>query len=207
MNNIIIDGKSNTRATFLFSHGAGAPMDHPFMAFFAKHLSERGLKVVRFEFDYMALRRQDGKRRLPDHLPKLREQFLRVINSFASDTLIIGGKSMGGRVASIITSENNPSVTGCVCLGYPFHPPNKPSTLRTEHLKEVSSKILICQGERDRLGTIGEVKTYTLSPNIEFFWLKDGDHGFKPRKSSGTTEEENWLEAVEKICTWSQNLT
>ncbi|MGB5286064.1 MAG: alpha/beta family hydrolase, partial [Polyangiales bacterium] len=107
--------------------------------------------------------------------------------------VVIGGKSMGGRIATMIADEV--SVAGVLCLGYPFHPPGKPGRLRTAHLGTMTTPTLIVQGTRDRFGTEEEVATYSLSPSIELAWIQYGDHSFKPRKKSGRTLEQN-LEAA-----------
>jgi predicted alpha/beta-hydrolase family hydrolase len=112
--------------------------------------------------------------------------------------LFIGGKSMGGRVASLLIDELSVSdgVRGCLCLGYPFHPPGKPLQLRTEHLAALRTPTLILQGERDSFGRREEVETYSLSPQLQLGWIPSGDHSFKPTRSSGLSEAENWATAV-----------
>jgi predicted alpha/beta-hydrolase family hydrolase len=185
----LIDGSAKTPVNVVLAHGAGAGMDSPFMAFFAEGLAAAGFRVVRFEFPYMAQRRQTGKQRPPDREPVLRDTWLAVIKQFGSENLIIGGKSMGGRIASLVADEAG--VEGVVCLGYPFHPSGKPDRLRVEHLLELKTPTLIVQGERDAFGSKGEVAAYTLSKAIQVRWLPDGDHSFKPRKASGRTEQEN----------------
>ena len=112
--------------------------------------------------------------------------------------LFIGGKSMGGRVASLLVDELTASdgVRGCLCLGYPFHPPGKPLQLRTEHLSALQTSTLILQGERDTFGRREEVETYSLSPQVQLRWIPSGDHSFKPTRSSGLSEAENWATAV-----------
>jgi len=155
----------------------------------------QGFRVVRFEFPYMTKRRETGGRRPPDREPVLRETWLKVIEATVVETLIIGGKSMGGRIASLIADEL--AVAGLVCLGYPFHPSGKPDRLRVEHLKLIETPTLIVQGERDALGNKDEVSGYKLSENIQIHWLADGDHSFKPRKVSGRTIAENWREGIE----------
>jgi predicted alpha/beta-hydrolase family hydrolase len=177
----------------LLAHGAGAPMDSEFMDSLAERVSAAGIEVVRFEFDYMAKRREDGKRRGPDRAPKLVARFQEVLDIVGpANEVVIGGKSMGGRIASMIADQSG--VAGVVCLGYPFHPPGKPERLRTAHLETLKTPALIVQGTRDRLGTTEEVGSYALSNSIEVAWLEDGDHSFKPRKKSGRTLEQN-LEA------------
>ncbi len=201
---LLINGPRRADCTIVLAHGAGAAMDTEFMDAFANGLAVRGLRVVRFEFPYMVQRRKTGKRRPPDREPILRETWLKVIDSVPADRLIIGGKSMGGRIASLIADEAN--VVGLVCLGYPFHPTGKPDKLRVEHLKSIETPTLIAQGERDPFGNIDEVSGYTLSPNIQIHWLTDGEHSFKPRKASGRTAEENWQDAVDAVSTFASGI-
>ncbi len=178
------------------AHGAGAPMDSPFMVAFAEGLAAHGLRVARFEFPYMAGRRTGGKRP-PDRQPVLLDTWRAVIDHFGADKLVIGGKSMGGRMASMVADEMN--VRGLVCLGYPFCAPGKVDKPRVAHLESLKTPTLICQGERDTMGNRDAVAGYTLSKNIRLHWLADGDHGFKPRKASGRTEAENWAEAIDAV--------
>ncbi len=181
---------------FVLAHGAGAPMDSEFMNAIAERLGGAGVEVVRFEFDYMARRRQDGRRRPPDRAPKLLARFEDVIAEAGTPSnLVIGGKSMGGRSASMIADQAG--VAGLLCLGYPFHPPGKPDRLRTHHLEALKTPALIVQGTRDPFGTQTEVTRYSLSPSIELAWLEDGDHSFKPRKKSGRSLAQNLDEAAE----------
>lgn len=188
-------------AVLILAHGAGQGLDSPFMMHFGESLAQRGVSVVQFEFDYMRAARATGKRKPPDREPKLRACWHDVVTRVRKDMkpqrLFIGGKSMGGRMASLVADEL--SVDGLVCLGYPFHPPGKPDRLRTEHLETLETRTLICQGERDSFGTSDDVKSYTLSKRINVRWLTDGDHGFKPRKASGRTEQGNWSEAIDAI--------
>jgi len=198
------NGPSTAERTILLAHGAGAGLDTPFMNHFAERLAERGFRVGRFEFPYMAARRQGGKQRPPDKEPVLRATWLAAIAAAAAERLVIGGKSMGGRIASLVADEAG--VAGLVCLGYPFHPTGKPDQLRVEHLQRLKTPTLILQGQRDPFGDAQEVATYALSPRIEVHWLPDGDHSFKPRKASGRSEQENWNEAVEKIASFVATL-
>ena len=180
-------------------------MDSPFMEFFADALAQDGMRVARFEFPYMAKRREDGKKRGPDRAPVLYDTWLRVAASVETEYVFIGGKSMGGRIASLVADAA--SVAGLICLGYPFHPPGKPEKLRTEHLRDLKTPALILQGERDSFGRREEVADYELSAAIDVHWLADGDHSFKPRKASGRTEQGNWMEAVERIVAFVEKLT
>ena len=174
------------------------------MQAFADGLADTGLRVVRFEFPYMQRRRETGKRSGPDRLPVLMDTWRAVIDAQDASRVVIGGKSMGGRIASMIADEAK--VTGLVCLGYPFHPPGRPEKLRTDHLAELETPTLIVQGSRDPFGRPEEVEGYRLSKAIRVVWLEDGDHSFKPRKSSGRTEEQNIAEAVAAMCEFMQGL-
>lgn len=193
-------GPADAEKVLVLAHGAGAPMDSPFMATMADGLAERGIGVVRFEFPYMAARRH-GKGGPPDREPILRASWAAVIDKLGDGRrLFIGGKSMGGRIASMVADELG--TRGLVCLGYPFHPPGQPEKLRVAHLANLLTPTLIVQGERDPFGTREDVALYKLSPAIEVHFLGDGDHSFEPRKRSGRTTEQAWAEAIERIATF-----
>ena len=182
----LFDGPSKPRATILLAHGAGAPMDSASMNAAAIALAAVDFRVARFEFGYMASRRKGDGRKPPPRAETLKDEYLAAVTELAAtNRLIIGGKSMGGRVASMIADElfAEGAISGLVCLGYPFHPPGKPMQLRTKHLAELKTPTLICQGTRDEFGTQEEVAGYTLSDKIEILWLEDGDHDLKPRKT------------------------
>jgi predicted alpha/beta-hydrolase family hydrolase len=191
---LLFDGPSDASLTVALAHGAGAAMDTPFMSFFAQGLARQGYLVARFEFPYMAARRQGGRGGPPDRESVLRQTWLRVVKMLEAKHLVIGGKSMGGRIASMIADEAG--AAGLVCLGYPFHPVGKPGRTRTEHLRTLKTPTLVLQGERDPFGNREDVAGYELSPAIRVEWLLDGDHSLKPRKSSGRTEAENWTKAL-----------
>ena len=196
--NFLSNGPDDATTTIAFAHGAGAPMDSDFMQVFAERLGDTGSRVVRFEFPYMVERRETRKKKPPDRLPQLIKTWQDVITELGSNNLVIGGKSMGGRVASLIADAAG--VKGLVCLGYPFHVPSKePGPNRLEHLVELKTPTLICQGTRDALGTRDEIAGYRLSAAVQLHWLEDGDHSFKPRKTSGLTEDENWQNAINAI--------
>ena len=200
----LIDGPDDAPATVLLAHGAGAPMASPFMAAIAGGLAEKGWRVVRFEFPYMARMRETGRRQGPDRMPVLQETFWDQVRlqqaEWPARALFIGGKSKGGRVASLLIDELAVSggVKGCLCLGYPFHPPGKPLTLRTEHLAALKTPTLILQGERDTFGKRGAVESFDLSPRVQVEWIPSGDHSFKPTKSSGLSEVQNWAIAIDR---------
>jgi len=184
-------------ATLLLAHGAGASMDSPFMDYFADELANHKIRVGRFEFPYMTRRRTEGVKAPPNTESILLDSWREQIRGVRAKRLFIGGKSMGGRMASMIADECQ--VTGLVCLGYPFHPPGKPDRLRTEHLIDLQTPALIVQGERDTFGKREEVERYDLASTIEFAWMTDGDHSLKPRKASGKTLEDNLTDAVGQI--------
>ncbi len=191
----LVDGPADAAATFLFAHGAGAPMDSPFMARVAEGLGSRGVRVVRFEFPYMAKRRTEGRRGAPDREPILRARWTELVERFGGGPRVaVGGKSMGGRIASMIADEVG--ARALVCFGYPFHPPGQPSKLRTKHLEVLRTPALILQGTRDAFGVPDEVAGYGLSPAIRVEWIEDGDHSLKPSARSGRTEKENVERAI-----------
>lgn len=191
----LIDGPADAPACFILAHGAGAPMDTAFMNQVAEGIAAAGFRVLRFEFPYMAGRRHGGSKRPPDRQPVLLDTWRAVIAAAAgSGALVIGGKSMGGRMASLVADETG--VDGVICLGYPFHPPGKPDRLRTEHLETIACPTLILQGERDPFGTRADVGTYLLSETVTVEWVPDGDHDLTPRKASGHTREENMQKTV-----------
>lgn len=196
MTDLLFDGPEGGPILVL-AHGAGAPMDSPFMNAMAAGLGAEGIRVVRFEFPYMHARRV-GERKPPDREPVLRETWLSVIERLGgAGRVVVGGKSMGGRIASLIADEAG--VRGLVCLGYPFHPPGKPERTRTAHLEPLRTPTLIVQGTRDPLGSREDVAGYRLAPGIRIVWLEDGDHSFKPRVSSGNTERGHLEAAVAAV--------
>jgi hypothetical protein len=194
---LLWEGPAAAPLTVVLAHGAGAPMDSPFMDFFAGGLARAGFRVGRFEFPYMAARRADGRNRPPDPTDVLCARWRAAIAGLDPACLVIGGKSLGGRMASLIADGLR--VRGLVCLGYPFHPPGRPEVLRTAHLAKLHTPALIAQGTRDPFGSQADVQKYRLSRAIHLHWLADGDHGFKPRVSSGRTEGQNLQEALAAV--------
>ena len=203
------DGPANATLTFLLAHGAGAPMDSPFLQVVAEGLSCRGWHVVRFEFPYMARSRLSGKKAAPDRMPVLEACFREQVALLAERSkLIIGGKSMGGRVATQLLDALASSTNVCagVCMGYPFHPPGKPEQLRTAHLLDLKTPLLVLQGERDTFGKHEEVMGYGLPEHVSLHWIPDGDHSFKPRKRSGLDLDQNLALAVEVMNQFAKQL-
>lgn len=194
---LTFNGPAEAAATVVLTHGAGAGIDTPFMETIAQGLAAQDLRVARFEFPYMKKIRETGGRRPPDRAAVLLRTWEEVIDSLEEKPLFIGGKSLGGRIASMVADQKR--VNGLICLGYPFHPPGKPDSLRTEHLLLLKTPTLICQGSRDPFGTAEEVPTYGLPSSIRIHWLGDGDHSFNPRKRSGRSRDQNWQEAVQAV--------
>jgi predicted alpha/beta-hydrolase family hydrolase len=194
------------RLSIALAPGAGAGMDSAFMEEVARALAADSFRVVRFDFPYMREARKTGRRSArPDAPAVLERTWLEVIAQLGEPSgLVIGGKSMGGRIASMVADRAG--VRGLVCLGYPFHPVGRPTVLRVAHLAELKTPTLILQGERDSFGSREEIAGYTLSPAIRLVYLPDGDHSFKPRKSSGRSHEQNMAQAVREIAAFSEGL-
>jgi predicted alpha/beta-hydrolase family hydrolase len=209
MATLLFDGPEDAGVTILLAHGAGAPMDSAGMTRLAATLAGAGLRVARFEFAYMAARRE-GYRRPPPKAETLIPEYRAAVAALGAwGKLIIGGKSMGGRVASMVADELHAqgAVAGLLCLGYPFHPMGKPDALRTAHLAHLRTPTLIVQGTRDAFGTREEVATYTLSKQIELLWLEDGDHDLKPRKNlSGFSAQDHLNTLGAHVADWSRKI-
>lgn len=194
-------GENNPK--IVLAHGAGAGKSSPFMTGFAAGLAERGLRAGLFNFPYMIEMERTGRRRPPNPMPALIACWKAVIADAGPERLVIGGKSMGGRVASLVADECR--AAGLVCLGFPFHAPGRPPGDRIEHLGGLATPTLICQGERDPFGTRTEVADYPLAQTIRLAWLPDGDHGLKPRRKSGLTERQNWDTALDEAAAFVHN--
>jgi predicted alpha/beta-hydrolase family hydrolase len=181
----------------LLAHGAGAPMDSEFMDRLSQILVSSGIRVWRFEFSYMARRRQDGRRRPPPAAPVLLREWRSAIAAAGEQSLFIGGKSLGGRMASLLVAEETPPpVKGCLCFGYPFRPPAKPDRWRTDHFSALKVPTWVAQGERDTFGNRQRVQAHLSAlalpeNNPEIEWVSDGDHDLKPPKRSTATWESN----------------
>ncbi|MEO8538278.1 MAG: alpha/beta family hydrolase [bacterium] len=183
--------------TLILAHGAGAPMDNPFMEFMATTLGEAGIRVLRFEFPYMAARRTDGKRRAPDREALLLATWRTAVGECGALAPFIGGKSMGGRMASMVADELG--VAGLVCLGYPFHPPGNPTKTRTAHLEHLRTQTLIVQGSNDTFGTRADIAEYRLSSSIDIQWVEGGNHDLVAK---GTGKLSGWKTVADSVATF-----
>jgi predicted alpha/beta-hydrolase family hydrolase len=208
MTDFLLDGPEGAEVTVMLAHGAGAPMHSAALTAAAAALASVGLRVARFEFGYMAARRQ-GTRRPPPRAETLIPEYRAAVETLpAAGRRVIGGKSMGGRVASMLADElhGDGRLAGLLCLGYPFHPPGRPAQLRTGHLERLATPALICQGTRDPFGMREEVAGYPLSPAIEILWLEDGDHDLRPRRASGFTAAGHLATVAERVSAWARGL-
>ena len=204
---LIFDGPSNG-PLFVFAHGAGAPLTSDFMEKVATGLAKQGIRVARFNFNYMQQRIETGSRRPPERAPHLIKQFMDVIQKL-NQPMVIGGKSMGGRMATLLAAQEPAellqNVKGIACLGYPFHPQGKPKKLRTEHLPAIKQPLAIIQGSRDKLGDKEEVEGYSLPEHFQWCWLEDGDHDFKPRVKSGLTQQQHIQSSIDFLVAYIRN--
>lgn len=211
---ILTLGPDQAAAHLLLAPGAGASVRSPFLEQIAGLVADRGVRVSRFDFAFVAgLRSGGGKRKPPPRADLVIPEYTRAIDRLAStlpagQMLLIGGKSMGGRVASMIADEEFAvgRIAGLVCLGYPFHPTGKPEQLRTAHLENLKCPTLIVQGERDPFGSKGEVEGYALSKSIELCWIGDGDHDLGPRGGSGFTRKGNLAAAADAVAEFARRL-
>ena len=208
MTDFLFDGPETARVTILLAHGAGAPMDSASMTAVAKALAEAGFRVARFEFAYMAGRRGPEGRKPPPRADKVMPEYVQAITDLkVKGPLIIGGKSMGGRVASMVADDefSKGRIKGALCLGYPFRPPGRPTQVRTAHLENIKCPVLIVQGTRDEFGGPDDVKGYKLSKQVRVLWLEDGDHDLRPRKAiSGFTVAQHLKTMADTVVEWTK---
>ena len=193
-------------ATVVLGHGAGAPQLSPFMTYFANGLAGRGVDLVTFDFVYM-----ERGRRAPDHRTKLEACYRAVIEATrtqvpsAQTRLVIGGKSMGGRIASQIAAhgDNPVDVGGLVFLGYPLHPPGRPDRRRAAHLSQIGAPMLFVQGERDPFGTPEELRPVLAGcPRARLHVVAGGDHSLKPKKKDASSPEHVWDGIQGEVVRW-----
>lgn len=210
---IVENGRQDASCRLILAHGAGVGVTSPFLENVADLISRHGIAVTRFEFDYMAARRTGGSKRPPPRAEALVSEYREMVRSVAGRRqrgrkLVIGGKSLGGRVASLVAKElyEQGDIAGLVCLGYPFHPPGKPDQLRTAHLEPLQCPALIVQGERDPFGNRAEIEALALSKTITLVWIGDGDHDLRPRASSGLTHNGNLATAADAVAAFAAQL-
>lgn len=199
-------------ATLLLAHGAGAPMDSTFMEKLANALVAEGIAVARFEFAYMAGRRSGGLKKPPPRADKLIGEFQTALQAVMKDVdgpLLVGGKSMGGRVAAMLAGGGSlpGRVKGVACFGYPFHPTGKADAeWRLAPLEEAKRPVLVLQGDRDPFGTQAELDAITLPGHVTLTYLEDGNHDFGPRGKSPATLDGNIRQAAAATATFAKSL-
>ncbi len=200
MIDFLTDGPPDSTTTLILAHGAGAPMDSEWMNTIAAGVGATGVHVLRFEFPYMAERRTSGKRRPPDRQPTLLATWREAFAAADASRTLIGGKSMGGRIASMVADELG--AAGLVCLGYPFHAPGRPEVPRIAHLEHLATPTLIIQGTADTFGREEEVRTYPLSPSITIEWLEGGNHDLVAR---GLGKAASRTRVIERVGAFIEN--
>jgi hypothetical protein len=191
--------------TLILGHGAGADQTSGFMVAFANALAERGIDIVTFNFLY-----SEHRRRIPDPNARLESCWRAVIETVRSRTtssagkLALGGKSMGGRIASQVAAGDAGDLAGLVFLGYPLHSPGRPDRLRAAHLRAVKAPMLFVQGSRDAFGTPAELQPIIgqLEPAADLFVIEGGDHSFKVPKSAGVKQQDVYRAIQDRIETW-----
>jgi uncharacterized protein len=200
--------KERAAMTVILGHGAGANQLSPFMRLFASGLAQRGFNTMTFNFLYM-----EQGRRVPDPKQRLESCYVAVIQTgqqhknLKGNRIVIGGKSMGGRIASQVAAtefSTNNAISGLVLLGYPLHPPGKPEQMRDQHLKDIRARLLFVQGSRDAFGTPEElravIKNHKLSAKLHV--VEGGDHSFKVPKSSGVPQQRIYEDIMDEISGW-----
>ena len=200
--NLLWNGSDSASSVLILAHGAGADMNHEFMAYFAEELGSDSLAVARFNFRYI-----EAGRRSPDKQPVLEDTYREVVQGIVDDRspqrLFVGGKSMGGRIGSHIVESGTRS-DGLVYLGYPLHPPGRPERIRDAHLGDIKAPQLFVEGTRDPfcpLDTLAEV-IGKRKLKADVVVIDDGDHSLKVRKSSGRSTKQAWDEAIGAITNW-----
>ncbi|MEW4457632.1 alpha/beta family hydrolase [Roseibium algicola] len=200
-------------ATLLLAHGAGAAMDSAFMNKLAAALASQGIAAARFEFAYMAGRRTGGPKKPPPRADKLIAEFQTALQSVLSQSdgpLLIGGKSMGGRVAAMLAGGGSlpGRAKGVACFGYPFHPTGKADAeWRLQPLQDAKRPVLVLQGDRDPFGSKAELDEVTLPAHVSLTYLEDGNHDFGPRGKSPATLDGNIKLAAEAVRAFVDRLT
>ena len=197
--------KNRARVTIVLGHGAGADQMSAFMRMAAEGLAARGLDALTFNFLYA-----EQKRKLPDSKERLESCYRAVIDAalnlpkLKKNRLVIGGKSMGGRIASQVAAADGKNIAGLVLLGYPLHPPGKPDKLRDAHLKDVRAPMLFVQGSRDAFGTKEEIRGVIkkLGLPAKLYVVEGGDHSFKVPKSAGMTPQQVHESVMKEIADW-----
>jgi len=200
------DFSAGESPALILAHGAGSNMDHPFLSFVHEALARRGILTIKFNFPYV-----EAGRKVPDYPQRLVRTWRAVVQRVRTDArpgkLFLGGKSMGGRIATVVVADGEP-VSGLVLLGYPLHPAGRLDQLRSEHLGHITCPMLFIQGSRDRLCNLDALERVLapLPAPVTLHLIEEGDHSFKVPKRTGKTEQEVWGEIVDSIASWLTKL-
>ena len=194
--------------TIVLGHGAGANQLSGFMREFAHGLAARGLDAMTFNFLYT-----EQKRKVPDSKERLESCYRQVIDAalnhpkLKKNRLVIGGKSMGGRIASQVAAVERDRVAGLVFLGYPLHPPGRPDKMRDQHLHDIQAPMLFVQGSRDAFGTADEIRATIKKHRLPatLYVIEGGDHSFKVPRSAGVPQQELYETIMAEVAAWSQS--
>lgn len=196
------DFSAGRSAGLILAHGAGTDMHSPLLSFVHEALAGRGIMTVKFNFPYM-----EAGRKVPDPRQRLARTWRAVVEQVRADArpgaLFLGGKSMGGRIASMLVADGEPAA-GLVLLGYPLQPAGRPEALRSEHFAHITCPVLFVQGSRDRLCDLGVLRSVlpTISAPVSLQVIEEGDHSFKVPKRTGKTERQVWDDIVEMVGSW-----
>jgi len=201
--------KNPPGVTLILGHGAGASQTSSFMTSFASGLADRGIDAITFNFLY-----SEQGRRLPDPNDRLEACWCAMIEAVrerldaGEDRLAIGGKSMGGRIASQVAATGIAGLAGLVFLGYPLHPPGKPDRFRSAHLPDVKAPMLFVQGSRDAFGTPDELRPIIapLEPPADLYIVEGGDHSFKVRKGAAVSQDDVHRAIQDHIAAWLRKI-
>src|SRR5712692_1797210 len=201
--------KDRAGFTVVLGHGAGANQLSGFMRLFASGLAARGIDAMTFNFLYT-----ERGRRLPDPKARLESCYRAIIDAalnhpkLKKNHLVIGGKSMGGRIASQVAAAEGDRVAGLVFLGYPLHPPGNPDKLRAEHLKEVRAPMLFGQGSRDAFGTADEIRATIKKLRLPatLYVIEGGDHSFKVPKALGVPQQGVYEKVMDEVARWTKEI-
>jgi uncharacterized protein len=201
--------KNRAGFTVVLGHGAGANQLSGFMRMVAAGLAARGIDAMTFNFLYT-----ERGRHIPDPKPRLESCYRAVISAalnhrkLKKNRLVIGGKSMGGRIASQVAAAEGDRVSGLVFLGYPLHPPGRPDKLRAEHLKEIRAPMLFAQGARDAFGNEKEIRDLIKNLRLPatLYVIESGDHSFKVPKSAGVPQETIYEAVMDKVAEWAKSI-
>ena len=216
---VLLDGDIDAcDIIFVFAHGSNSQLNSSFMQTVSQSIARNSatesgkhsfsIAVLRFEFSYLTWMRETGRTRPPEKVETLitfYTQFVEALLAKVQKPLLLGGKSLGGRIATYLLADhfrNHPAIVGGLVFGYPFHPIDKPEKLRVQHLQQINKPLHVFQGTRDKLGSRADVESYGLPETLGLHWIETGDHDLKPLKKMGVTH----LQALNNVAEHSRLL-